>query len=91
MPNNKAEKLWIVNIISFILIMVLAATGLINWLLIPGKYRGEGGFLMSLRHFLRGIHEWAALLFIVVVILHLMLHWVYIKSNLKKFGIFKKK
>jgi Ni,Fe-hydrogenase I cytochrome b subunit len=86
MSANKAEKLWIVNIISFILLMVLAVTGLINWLLVPGGYRGEGGFMMLFRHFLREIHEWTGLLFIIVIIIHLTFHWPYIKSNLKKYG-----
>ncbi len=84
MSGNKATKLWFVNIISFVLFAILALTGLINWLIIPRGYRGEGGFLMSLRHFLREIHEWTALLFIVVVVIHLLLHWPYIKSNLSK-------
>jgi len=87
MLNNKATTLWAVNIASFILFLVLAVTGLINWLLIPGGYRGEGGFMMSVRHFLRGIHEWTALLFIIVVALHLILHWPYIRANLKKHGL----
>jgi hypothetical protein len=89
MSNNKAEKLWVVNIISFILLMVLAVTGLINWLLVPGGYRTEGGFMMSLRHFLREIHEWTGLFFIIIILIHIMLHWSYIKSNLKKYGILK--
>jgi hypothetical protein len=89
MSNNKMEKLWFINIISFVLFMVLALTGLIDWLLIPGGYRGEGGFMISIKHFLRGIHEWSALLFIVVVVVHLIMHWSYIKSNLKKHGILK--
>jgi hypothetical protein len=89
MSNNKAQQLWVVNILSFILFMVLTITGLLNWLLIPGGYRGEGGILMSFRHFLREIHEWTALLFIIVVAVHLMLHWPYIKSNLKKHGMIK--
>ena len=84
MSNNKGATLWFVNVLSFILFSILTITGLINWLLIPGGYRGEGGFLMSLRHFFKGIHEWSALLFIIVVAIHLMLHWPYIKSNLKR-------
>ena len=86
MPNNKAAKLWFINIVSFILFMVLTVTGLINWLLIPRGFRGEGGFLMVLKHFFLEIHEWTALLFIVVVFIHLILHWPYIKSNLRKHG-----
>ena len=89
MQSNKAAKLWLVNILSFILFSILAFTGLINWLLLPRGYRGGGGFLISLRHFLREVHEWTALVFIVIVLVHLVLHWAYIKSNLKKHGILK--
>ena len=84
MRRNKAAKLWIVNILSFILFSILTLTGLINWLLLPRGYRGEGGALVSLRHFLRDVHEWTALLFIFIVLVHLVLHWSYIKSNLNK-------
>jgi hypothetical protein len=45
--------------------------------------------LISLRHFFREVHEWTALLFIIIVFVHLILHWAYIKTNLKKYGIMK--
>ena len=86
MPNNKGAMLWKVNVLSFILFMVLTVTGFLNWLLLPGGHRGEGGFLLSFRHFLRETHEWTALLFIIAVVIHLILHWTYIKLNLKKYG-----
>jgi hypothetical protein len=89
MQNNKGAKLWLINMVSFILFAVLTITGLINWVLIPGGYRGEGNTFMALRHFFREIHEWTALLFIVTVVIHLWLHWPYIKSNLKKHGYIK--
>jgi hypothetical protein len=89
MQNNKAAKLWLINIVSFILFALLTVTGLINWVLIPGGYRGEGKNFMALRHFFREIHEWTALLFIVTIVIHLCLHWPYIKSNLKKHGYIK--
>ncbi len=87
MRSDKAAKLWIVNVLSFILFSILTFTGLINWLLLPGGYRGGQGFLISLRHLLRAIHEWSALLFIFIVLVHLVLHWSYIKSNLNRYGI----
>lgn len=89
MANGKAVKLWFVNIISCILFFVLAVTGVINWLVLPHGYRGQGGVLMSLRHFFREVHEWTALLFIIIIFVHLILHWGYIKTNLKKYGIMK--
>ena len=88
MSMNKAEKLWFVNIISFGLLSILTLTGLINWLIIPRGGGAEGGFTI-LRHFLRQVHEWTALLFIIIILIHLALHWTHIKSNLQKYGMLK--
>jgi hypothetical protein len=89
MSMNKAAKLWFVNIISFGLLSILTLTGLINWLFIPRGGGAEGGFTVVLRHFLRQVHEWTALIFIVIILIHLALHWTHIKSNLQKYGILK--
>jgi hypothetical protein len=89
MSMNKAAKLWIINVFSFVLFSILTLTGLINWLFVPRGGGGQGGFLVLLRHFLREVHEWTALLFIVMTLIHLILHWTYIKSNLQKYGIIK--
>jgi hypothetical protein len=86
--NNKANQLWVVNLISFLLFSLLGVTGLINWLLLPRGPR-SGGFLFGLRHFLMNVHEWAALGFMIVVVIHLFLHWGYIKINLKRYGLMK--
>ena len=87
MSMNKAEKLWIVNIISFVLLSILTLTGLVNWLILPRGGGSEGGFTVLLRHFLRQVHEWTALMFIIIILVHLVLHWTHIKSNLQKYGI----
>ena len=89
MSNGRSSKLWIVNVTSFILFIILCSTGLLNWLVLPRGYQARGSFLVSLRHFFIAIHEWAALIFMVVVAIHIILHWPYIKSNLKKHGIIK--
>ncbi len=89
MSNGRSSKLWIVNVISFILFIILCSTGLINWLALPKGYEARGSFLVSLRHFFIAFHEWAALVFMIVVAVHIVLHWPYIKSNLKKYGIMK--
>jgi len=89
MSNGRSSKLWIVNVISFILFIILCSTGLINWLVLSKGYEARGSFLVSLRHFFIAFHEWAALVFMIVVAVHIVLHWPYIKSNLKKYGIMK--
>jgi membrane protein implicated in regulation of membrane protease activity len=89
MVIGKSLKLWAVNVISFILFIILCSTGFINWLVLPRGYEARGNFLVSLRHFFIAIHEWAGLIFMVVVVIHIVLHWPYIKSNLKKYGSMK--
>ena len=89
MSNGRSSKHWVVNVISFLLFIVLCITGLLNWLVLPKGYEARGSFLVSLRHFFIAFHEWAALIFMIVVAVHIVLHWPYIKSNLKKYGIIK--
>lgn len=89
MANGKASKLWKVNLLSFVLFIVLSGTGLLNWLVLPRGYEARGSFLVSLRHFFVSVHEWAALIFIIVVAVHIVLHWAYVKSNLQKRGVLK--
>ena len=89
MSNGRSSKLWMVNVISFILFIVLCSTGLLNWLVLPRGYEARGSSLVSLRHFFIAFHEWTALIFMIVVAVHIVLHWPYIKSNLKKYGFMK--
>jgi hypothetical protein len=89
MSNGRSSKLWMVNVISFILFIILCSTGLLNWLVLPRGYEARGSFLVSLRHFFIAFHEWTALIFMIVVAVHIVLHWPYIKSNLKKYGMVK--
>ena len=84
MKNTKSSRLWLTNVVSFILLTVLTSTGLINWLLLPKGYAAKGSFLITLRHFFTEIHEWTALAFMVTIAIHILLHWGYIKKNLKK-------
>ena len=89
MSNGRSSTLWIVNVISFILITILCCTGFLNWLVLPKGFGAQGGFGVSLRHFFVALHEWTGLVFMVLITFHIALHWPYIKSNLKKYGIIK--
>ena len=89
MSKGRSSKLWIVNVISFVLFIILCSTGLLNWLVLPRGYEARGSFLVSLRHFFIAFHEWTALIFMLVVAVHIVLHWPYIKANLLKYGIMK--
>jgi hypothetical protein len=91
MAAGKSSKIWMVNLTSFILFAVLCVTGLLNWLVLPRGYEARGSLLVSARHFLIAVHEWAGLIFIIVIVIHIKLHWPYVKSNLQKTGIMKAK
>lgn len=84
MSGNRSLKLWIVNVISFILTAILFVTGLVNWLVLPKGYEARGSFLVSVRHFLVDFHAWAAMIFMIVIAIHIFMHWPYVKAQLKK-------
>ena len=77
---------WVVNLACFVLLLLLAVTGLIGWIL-P---HGAGAAGQGLRHFLHTIHQVSALLFMAAVGVHLALHWGYIEQHLKKYGLLKR-
>ena len=89
MSGNRSLKLWLVNIISFILLAILFVTGLMNWLVLPKGYEARGSFLVSVRHFLVDFHAWTAVIFIVVIVLHIFLHWPYVKAQFRETGTAK--
>ena len=89
MTSKKRSRLWVINVISFVLFIILSTTGLINWLVLPKGYEARGSFLITLRHFFVEVHEWTALAFMVTITIHILLHWGYVKTNFKKSDILK--
>ena len=90
MSMGKPLKLWAVNVISFVLFSLLAVTGLVNWLVLPHGGGGRQGLLIVTRHLLMEVHAWLAMLFLLAIAIHLVLHGSYIKANLEKSGLLKK-
>jgi len=77
----RPQTRWRMQVLLFLAIVVLAVTGLINWIL------PRGGSLRGLRHLLRWIHEGAALGFMVFLAAHLYCQWNAVRRNLKRFGL----
>ena len=77
----RPQTRWRMQVLLFLAIVVLAVTGLINWIL------PRGGSLRGLRHLLRWIHEGAALGFMVFLASHLYCQWNAVRRNLKRFGL----
>jgi hypothetical protein len=86
----KKDLMWIVNVVSFVLLMILIVTGLINWLLLPHPAgSAAGGLGRGLRHVLRDFHAWSAVAFSLVCFLHIGLHWKTVRTNLKRSGLYR--
>ena len=90
MTMGKPLKLWAVNVISFVLFSLLAVTGLVNWLVLPQGGGRREGLLIVTRHLLMEVHAWLAMLFLLAIAIHLVLHGSYIKANLERSSLLKK-
>ncbi len=88
MQEKKGSLLWAVNVCSAVILLVLAVTGLANWLILP-KGRVAAGFLVSVRRFFMEVHVWSALAFLACIGVHVSLHASYVKARLKRMGIGK--
>lgn len=88
-------KKWIKNYILFVIMFLLALfqaiSGLLLWLVVPGGgYQGGRGleagsstFIWD-RHIWINLHDWTAVALLVLVIIHLILHWKWITYMTKK-------
>ncbi|BBO75581.1 hypothetical protein DSCW_29980 [Desulfosarcina widdelii] len=90
MTAPRSMKLWIVNVVSFVILFLLAITGLINWLVLPHG-GGRKSWVTETRHFIMDVHAWLAVAFLLAVGIHIWLHWSYIKANLTRYGWFNAK
>ena len=88
-------KQWIKNYVLFVIMFLLAlfqaVTGFLMWLVIPGGgFRGGRGLVTGDstfiwdRHTWIDLHDWTAVALLVMVIIHLILHWKWIVYMTKK-------
>ena len=84
MKQNSKFSRWLINVWSFVLLAVLVFTGMINWWVLPRGYAARGSIWVQLRHLLIDVHQWAGLLFVLVIVVHLWLHRAYISANLTR-------
>ncbi len=81
------------NILSFIALLILAITGFILWFVIPKGNLYQGGrntdntnIILGLdRHDWVNIHNYVSLIFVILMLIHLILHWSWIKNLPKLF------
>ncbi len=89
---RRAMSNYLVDFAMFVLLLFEVASGFILWFVLPkgGGYMGgrglitEATFLWS-RDTWIVIHDWVAVALLVVVVLHLVLHWKWIVYTTKAF------
>ncbi len=95
---RKATRNYIIGLVMFVLALLEVISGFVLWLVLPrggGYAGGKGGsvaeatFLWSRDTWL-GLHNWIAVALLVVVILHLVLHWRWIVYMTRSFWAQKK-
>ena len=75
-----------VNIAAFVAGVISAVTGVVLWLMPQGGYQGGRGLssrpvVLGMDHALwNDIHVWSSLALVVLVLVHLALHWCWIKK-----------
>jgi len=90
---KKAKVLWITAISIALLGLAEAVTGFVLWLGFPngGGGGGRGGRLGELtfwelsKHTWIDIHDWVAVALVVLVLVHVVLHWKWIVRMAKDF------
>jgi hypothetical protein len=89
---GKATSNYLIDLVMFVLLLFEAVSGFVLWLVLPkgGGYMGgrglitEATFLWS-RDTWIVLHDWVAVALLVVVVLHLVLHWKWIVHMTKTF------
>jgi len=88
---GKATRNYVLATIMFLLALFQAVSGFVMWLVLPSGYGFRGGrglgeeatFLWD-RHTWTYIHDWVAVALLVLLVIHLILHWKWIVYISKK-------
>jgi cytochrome b subunit of formate dehydrogenase len=88
---EKAKINYIIDFLAGISFLITAITGLVIFFFLPSGVR-QGSyqtFLGIIKGTWTIVHDWAGILFILLVIIHFMLHWDWIVCMTRK--IFQRK
>ncbi len=83
---TKAGKHWILAIAMALLGLAEAVSGFVLWLAFPTDGGGGAGnltFWELTKHTWIDIHDWVAVALVILVIMHIILHWKWIVRMVK--------
>jgi len=89
--KDKNKLNYLVDFLAFFSFLITGITGLVLFFFLPGgvpqgRYQEFLGILKSSWSF---VHDWSGIIFMVLVIIHFVLHWSWIVAMSK--NIFKKR
>jgi len=82
---EKAKVKFVVDLLMFLDFLVLAISGFVLWLVL--KHNGftfRESFIFPRWQWLT-IHDWTAVILVVLILVHLILNWIWIKCMLLGF------
>jgi len=82
---GKSKINYVIDILMLIFFIINAITGLIIFFFLPTgvKKGGYQEFLGIIKHNWADVHNWSGLLLLLLVAIHLILHWKWIVSMTK--------
>lgn len=80
-PSNKSSIIKILDLASFIGLLLLISSGVVMRYTLPPRSRGETNWNLT-RHEWGDLHYYISIVFLVLMALHLLLHIKYIKHAL---------
>jgi cytochrome b subunit of formate dehydrogenase len=80
---------YITDLILLIVFLITAITGLVLFFMPTGPKSSLTSFLGIIKHTWTDIHNWVGIAFILIVMLHFLLHWKWFIAMTK--NIFNKK
>ena len=80
--TRKHNKNLITDIVSFLSLILLTMTGIVMYFVLPHGSKDKE-WLGLTRHEWGDVHFWVAILFVVIIGVHLVLHWKWIRHSLK--------
>ena len=84
---RKQIQNYLINFLFFILMIVETLTGFVLWLVLPHQEQRRGlpeeSFIWSRSTWI-DLHDWFAVALLVVLVVHIILHWKWIVFMTKK-------
>ncbi|WP_428832804.1 DUF4405 domain-containing protein [Natroniella acetigena] len=80
---EKSRLNFIIDVLAFLTFIISCTSGIVIWLLLPGGSSGLNLLFNLTRGNWKSMHIYSSLLLSFLIILHILLHWKWIKGKLK--------